>query len=73
MHAELAFERFYPQRPAAPAPWRLAEAVPGPTTERFCRKARELGVVAVLNLYERNGRNAFDEWLAPTGGVRSSF
>jgi N-carbamoylputrescine amidase len=59
-YAELAFERFYPQRPAAPAPWRLAETVPGPTTERFCRKARELGVVVVLNLYERDGRNAFD-------------
>ena len=59
-YAELAFERFYPQRRAAPAPWRLAETVPGPTTERFCRKVRELGVVAVLNLYERSGRNAFD-------------
>jgi N-carbamoylputrescine amidase len=57
---ELAFERFYPQRPAAPAPWRLAEPVPGPTTERFSRRARELGVVVVLNLYERDGTQAFD-------------
>jgi predicted amidohydrolase len=57
---ELSFERFYPQRPAAPAPWRLAEPVPGPTTDRFCRKAREVGVVVVLNLYEREGSKAFD-------------
>jgi predicted amidohydrolase len=55
--AELAFERFYPQRPAALDPWRLGEPVPGPTTDAFSRKARELGVVVVLNLYEAaNGR-----------------
>jgi N-carbamoylputrescine amidase len=58
--AELAFERFYPQRPAAPLPWRLGESIPGPTTDLFARKARELGVVAVLNLYERDGRRGFD-------------
>jgi N-carbamoylputrescine amidase len=58
--AELAFERFYPQRPAAPSPWRLGEPVPGPTTELFARKARELGVVVVLNLYERDGQRGFD-------------
>jgi N-carbamoylputrescine amidase len=58
--AELAFERFYPQRPAAPAAWRLGERVPGPTTEAFCRKARELGVAVVLNLYERDGQRGFD-------------
>jgi len=57
---ELAFERFYPQHRAAPAPWRLAEPVPGPTTDRFCRKARELGVVVILNLYERDGQRGFD-------------
>jgi beta-ureidopropionase len=58
--AELAFERFYPQRAAAPEPWRLGEPVPGPTTDAFCQKARELGVVVVLNLYERDGRRGFD-------------
>jgi N-carbamoylputrescine amidase len=58
--AELAFERFHPQRPAGEAPWRLAEPVPGPTTDRFARAARELGVVVVLNLYERDGERAFD-------------
>ena len=58
--AELAFERFYPQRPAAPSPWRLGEPVPGPTTDAFARKARELGIVIVLNLYERQGDRGFD-------------
>jgi N-carbamoylputrescine amidase len=58
--AELAFERFHPQRPASAEPWHLAETVPGPLTDAFSRKARELGVVVVLNLYERDGARAFD-------------
>ena len=58
--AELAFERFHPQRPAGADPLALAEPVPGPLTDRFSRKARELGVVAVLNLYERDGSQAYD-------------
>ena len=58
--AELAFERFHPQRPAGDAPWRLAETVPGPTTDLFARLARDLGVVVVLNLFERDGDRTFD-------------
>ena len=58
--AELAFERFHPQRPAAGDPLALAETIPGPITEQFARQARELGVVVVLNLYERDGRHAYD-------------
>jgi N-carbamoylputrescine amidase len=58
--AELAFERFHPQRPAPPEPWRLAETIPGPLTDRFAQKARELGVVVVLNLYERDGERTYD-------------
>ena len=57
---ELAFEPFHPQRPAAAAPWQHAEPVPGPTTDRFARAARELGVVVIINLYERDGDRAFD-------------
>ena len=57
--AELAFERFHPQQPAAPEPWHLAEPVPGPLTDQFARKARELGVT-VLNLFERDGEHAYD-------------
>ena len=58
--AELAFEPFYPQRPAKGDPWRLGEPVPGPITDAFSRVARELGVVVVLNLYESVGTHGFD-------------
>ena len=59
-YAELAFERFHPQHPASGNPLALAETVPGPITDIFAKKARELGVVVVLNLYERDGDRAFD-------------
>jgi predicted amidohydrolase len=58
--AELAFEPFHPQRPASADPLQLAETVPGPTTDAFCRAAKQFGVVVVMNLYERDGRRAFD-------------
>lgn len=58
--AELAFERFYPQVPAEGDVSRLAETIPGPTSDLFCDKARELGVVVVLNLFERDGDRCFD-------------
>jgi len=58
--AELAFEPFYPQRPASGGEKRLAEPIPGPMTERFQGLAAELGVVVVLNLFERDGEETFD-------------
>jgi len=58
--AELAFERFHPQRPADHDPLRLAETVPGPITEAFSERARRHGVVIILNLYERDGGQAYD-------------
>ncbi len=58
--AELAFEPFYPQCPADGDVRRLAELVPGPTTNAFAAKARQLGVVVVLNLFERAGDRCFD-------------
>jgi predicted amidohydrolase len=58
--AELAFERFYPQRPAGDDPLSLAQPVPGPLTEAFAERASRHGVVVVLNLYERDGRHAYD-------------
>ncbi len=51
--AELAFAPFYPQQPAVPAVIDLAEPIPGPTTDAFSALAAELGVVIVLNLFER--------------------
>ncbi|MDX1503335.1 MAG: nitrilase-related carbon-nitrogen hydrolase, partial [Thermoanaerobaculia bacterium] len=58
-YAELAFEPFYPQRPAA-GERPPAEPVPGPVTEAFQARAAELGVVVVLNLYEADGDRRFD-------------
>ena len=51
--AELAFEPFHPQRRATPEVLALAEPIPGPTTDAFAALAKELGVVLVLNLFER--------------------
>ncbi len=59
--AELALTPFYPRVPSCGAPpLDLAETVPGPTTDAFAALARRLGVVVVLNLYERDGSRAFD-------------
>ena len=58
--AELAFEPFYPQNRATPEALEKAEPVPGPVTELFCSLAKELGVVVVLNLFERDGERTFD-------------
>jgi N-carbamoylputrescine amidase len=58
--AELAFTRFFPQHPASGDPRRLAEPVPGPTTDVFSALARELGIVVIPNVYERAGAVAYD-------------
>jgi N-carbamoylputrescine amidase len=59
--AELAFEWFHPQRPAGAADvGALAEPIDGPIVRAFQKKARELGVAAVLNLFERDGEHTFD-------------
>jgi len=58
--AELAFDPFHPRCRRSGDRLELAEPIPGPTTERFAALARELGVVLVLNLYERDGERAFD-------------
>jgi beta-ureidopropionase len=57
---ELAFEQFYPQCRAQPGYERFAEPVPGPTTDAFAALARRLGVVVVLNLFERDGERCYD-------------
>lgn len=60
VYPELAFTPFYPQHCAGLGVLDLAEPIPGPTTERFQKAAARLGVVVVLNLYERDGDHAFD-------------
>src|SRR5262249_36603507 len=58
--AELAFVPFYPQRPAQQNALDLAEPMPGPTTDAFVAKARQLGLVLVLNLFERAANRCYD-------------
>jgi N-carbamoylputrescine amidase len=58
--AELAFEWFHPQRPASGDVRELAEPVDGATVTAFQNKARELGIVTILNLFEREGDRTFD-------------
>jgi N-carbamoylputrescine amidase len=58
--AELAFEWFYPQHRAGADVREKAEAVPGPIADAFAARARELGVVVVLNLLERDGDHTYD-------------
>ena len=58
--AELAFEWFYPQRPAERGFRELAEPLDGPTVTAFQQKAKELGIVTVINLYERDGQHTYD-------------
>ncbi|HEX9639420.1 MAG TPA: nitrilase-related carbon-nitrogen hydrolase [Acidobacteriota bacterium] len=57
---ELGLEPFYPQQPADADALGRAEPVPGPTTSACAAKAKELGLVAVLNLFERDGSRSFD-------------
>ena len=59
-YAELAFEWFHPQQPANGDVKSLAEPLDGPLVTAFRRKARELGIVVVLNLFERDGDRTYD-------------
>ena len=52
---ELAFQQFFPQHERIENAAELAEPVPGPTTRAVADRARALGLVTVLNLYERDG------------------
>ena len=58
--AELAFTRFYPQFHADDSISSLAETVPGPTTELFMKKARETGMVTIINLFEQYEGKTYD-------------
>jgi N-carbamoylputrescine amidase len=52
--SEVALTRFFPQYRgfAEAAEW--AEPIPGPTSDRIAARARELSLVTVFNLYERD-------------------
>ena len=58
--AELAFTPFYPQQIPQGDVRKLAEPVPGPTTEIFQELSRKHGVVTIINLFERDGDHTYD-------------
>ncbi len=69
VYPELAFSPFYPQhrkkrypecQGTTLPPLSLAEYIPGPTIKLFSEVAKKFGVVVVLNLYAREGDQAFD-------------
>lgn len=60
VYPELSFDFFLPQYSCTPECLDFAEPVPGPTTELFSQKAKDLQVVIVLNLYEKEGDKTFD-------------
>ena len=58
--AELAFTTFFPQKPSEKNSIDYSETIPGAMTDVFCKLAKELEVVIVLNLYERYGNKTYD-------------
>ena len=58
--AELAFTRFFPQKHASGSVSHLSEKVPGPTTRAFMEKAKEHGMVIVINLFEEADNKTYD-------------
>lgn len=58
--AELAFEWFHPQRPADSTVRSLTETLDGPLVKAFQEKARQHGVVLILNFFEREGLETYD-------------
>ena len=57
---ELGFEWFHPQIPARGDVSALAEPVDGPTVTAVRARARALGLVVVMNFFEREGDRCFD-------------
>ena len=53
---ELALDRFFPQYQVCGWADSVAEPIPGPTTDRVAARARELAIVTVLNIYDRDAK-----------------
>ena len=58
--SELAFTPFYPQKPAGKNFIDLSEPIPGPVTDKFAALAKKLGIIIVLNIFERDGDKTYD-------------
>ncbi len=57
---ELSFLPFLPQWIIDSPPQQEAETIPGPTTDLIAEIARELGVLVVFNLYEKDKEGTYD-------------
>lgn len=57
---EVILDRFFPQVPGDREALKLAEPIPGPTSDAIAAKARELELVTVFNLYEYSQGHRFD-------------
>lgn len=57
---EVILDRFFPQVPGDREALKLAEPIPGPTSDAVAAKARELGLVTIFNLYELSQGHRFD-------------
>ncbi len=51
---ELAIDRFFPQHEQDPQAAKLAEPIPGPTSDVIAAQAGDLGLVVVFNMYEKD-------------------
>ena len=59
--AELAFDRFYPQKVATAEEIKLAVEIPGPnSTDPICQIAKEQDCVIVLNVFESSDGKTYD-------------
>ena len=56
---EMGFQRFFPQFRADPEFFKTAELIPGQTTEKFAKIAKELNLVIILNIFEKDGNGRF--------------
>ncbi|HEV2842613.1 MAG TPA: nitrilase-related carbon-nitrogen hydrolase [Chthoniobacterales bacterium] len=56
---ELSFLPFFPKERALRKYFSLAEAVPGPTTDRISEAAVAAEIVVIVNIYEKTGRGDF--------------
>jgi len=56
---EMGFMRFFPQHRAEQRYFQSAETIPGPTVERFQSLAKELRLVTIINLFEKESRGEY--------------
>lgn len=56
---EISFRPFFPRHRAQLRYFEWAEPIPGPTTDRVREAAARLGIVTIVNLFERAGRGRY--------------